>query len=86
MLNEAITAFDEAIRLNPKDPDVWYNKGIVLHKQENSKKQSRSMMSRCTESKRHSLEQQGSGAAQPQQIEEKAVKAYEEAINSTPVM
>ena len=34
LLDEAIAAFDEAIRLNPKEPDVWYNKGIVLHKRE----------------------------------------------------
>ena len=28
--DEAIKAYDEAIRLDPKDADAWYNKGIDL--------------------------------------------------------
>jgi tetratricopeptide (TPR) repeat protein len=32
-LDEAIKAFDEAIRLNPKDTEAWNNKGNALSQQ-----------------------------------------------------
>ena len=31
--DEAIMAYDEAIRLHPEDPDAWYNKGYALQSQ-----------------------------------------------------
>lgn len=31
--DEAIKAYDEAIRLDPNAPDAWYNKGLALYSQ-----------------------------------------------------
>jgi Flp pilus assembly protein TadD len=28
--DEAITAYDKAIEINPNDSDAWYNKGVAL--------------------------------------------------------
>jgi tetratricopeptide (TPR) repeat protein len=34
-IDDAITSFDEAIKINPQDPIAWNNKGVILRDQGN---------------------------------------------------